>query len=105
MRRGSGTTGIVWSRRPQDPVPHRVVRPTPARIAPDAAVGVCGRTLPDTETEDAMDVFDTDTDRPGRYVTDGVCLFRILGSPTQPPHGRVVAVEDWWLARRPLHPY
>ena len=38
--------------------------------------------------------FDVDADRPGRYLTDGARLFRIVAPPAQPPHGGLLAVED-----------
>ena len=38
--------------------------------------------------------FDVDATRPGRYLTDGARLFRIVAPPVQPPHGGLLAVED-----------
>ena len=38
--------------------------------------------------------FDVDADRPGRYLTDGARLFRIVAPRAQPPHGGLSAVED-----------
>jgi hypothetical protein len=41
-----------------------------------------------------MATIETRPDEPGRYLTDGLHLFRLLVPPGHPPHGGFVELED-----------